>query len=297
MKIMIDGQEINLPPQGPSGPDGNPLGTVISFMGTSAPTGYLVCDGAEYEISAYPALANFFEQQFGTKNHFGGNGTDTFAVPDFRDRFVLGGGGTHTVGETGGEETHTLTVEEMPEHSHGLQTNPSPYQQTSKVASLVSTENGYRFDFSTEKTGDTVPHNNMPPYYVLCYIIKVTDGGEGGGTSVIESYDTEDGWHVRKWSDGYVEMIYKGTNPSKGSYEAPYTYYTIHNQISLPIVLVERYSENLSLLDSSNTYNPKFPMVYTAGDNEKTSSWGVFIMVKATGVAMNYSLVVTGRWK
>lgn len=90
MKIMIDGQEINLPPQGPSGPDGNPLGTVISFMGTSAPTGYLVCDGAEYEISAYPALANFFEQQFGTKNHFGGNGTDTFAVPDLRNLFLRG---------------------------------------------------------------------------------------------------------------------------------------------------------------------------------------------------------------
>lgn len=127
--------------------------------------------------------------------------------------------------------------------------------------------------------------------------VTIPSGSGGGGSLGIQEYDTEDGWHVRKWSDGYVEMIYKGTNPSKGSYEAPYTYYTIHNQISLPIVLVERYSENLSLLDSSNTYNPKVPMVYTAGDNEKTSSWGVFIMVKATGVAMNYSLVVTGRWK
>jgi microcystin-dependent protein len=91
MKIVIDGQEVTIPSgEGGGGSGGNPVGTVISFMGTSAPTGYLVCDGAEYEIAAYPALANFFEQQFGTKNHFGGNGTDTFAVPDLRNLFLRG---------------------------------------------------------------------------------------------------------------------------------------------------------------------------------------------------------------
>lgn len=71
-------------------PDNNPIGTIISFMGTSAPAGYLVCDGSEYIISQYPALASFFEAQFGTKNHFGGNGTTTFAVPDMRNLFLRG---------------------------------------------------------------------------------------------------------------------------------------------------------------------------------------------------------------
>lgn len=79
-----------LGPQGPSGPDGNPIGTVISFLGLTAPEGYLVCDGAEYEITAYPALADFFLQQFGSKNYFGGDGTASFAVPDMRNLFLRG---------------------------------------------------------------------------------------------------------------------------------------------------------------------------------------------------------------
>lgn len=90
MKIVIDGQEVSIPPQGPAGPDGNPIGTIISFMGTSAPKDYLVCDGAGYSISQYPALAAFFQTQFGTKNHFGGDGEATFAVPDLRNLFLRG---------------------------------------------------------------------------------------------------------------------------------------------------------------------------------------------------------------
>lgn len=77
-------------PRGPAGPDGNPVGTVISFMGASAPKDYLICDGAEYGIRDYPDLAAFFQTQFGTKNHFGGDGETTFAVPDLRNLFLRG---------------------------------------------------------------------------------------------------------------------------------------------------------------------------------------------------------------
>lgn len=76
--------------RGPAGPDGNPIGTIISFMGLTAPKDYLVCDGTEYPVSDYLALADFFESQFGTKNHFGGDGTVTFAVPDMRNLFLRG---------------------------------------------------------------------------------------------------------------------------------------------------------------------------------------------------------------
>lgn len=77
-------------PRGPAGPDGNPIGTVISFMGTSAPKDYLACDGSEHSISDYPKLAAFFAEQFGQANRFGGNGTTTFAVPDLRNLFLRG---------------------------------------------------------------------------------------------------------------------------------------------------------------------------------------------------------------
>lgn len=75
---------------GDSSGSGNPVGTVISFLGLTAPAGYLVCDGTAYDISDYPVLAAFFETQFGTKNHFGGDGTTTFAVPDMRNLFLRG---------------------------------------------------------------------------------------------------------------------------------------------------------------------------------------------------------------
>lgn len=68
----------------------NPTGTIISFMGLVAPNGYLICDGAELNIADYSNLATHFETQFGTKNHFGGDGTTTFALPDLRNEFLRG---------------------------------------------------------------------------------------------------------------------------------------------------------------------------------------------------------------
>ena len=75
---------------GPAGPDGNPIGTVISYLGMAAPENYLLCDGTEHQIADYSQLAAFFEKEFGSKNHFGGDGTSTFAVPDFRNLFLRG---------------------------------------------------------------------------------------------------------------------------------------------------------------------------------------------------------------
>lgn len=69
-----------------------PMGTVISYMGTTAPKGYLICDGTVYNIADYPTFANFIKTQFGKYNFFGGDGTSTFAVPDLRGEFLRGTG-------------------------------------------------------------------------------------------------------------------------------------------------------------------------------------------------------------
>ena len=69
-----------------------PVGTVISVMATEAPEFYLKCDGTEYNIADYPELAQHFENQFGSANNFGGDGTTTFAVPDLRGEFLRGTG-------------------------------------------------------------------------------------------------------------------------------------------------------------------------------------------------------------
>lgn len=69
-----------------------PVGTIISVMGNSAPNNYLACDGSTKNIVLYPELAEYFNDQFGSKNFFGGDGTTTFAVPDLRGEFLRGTG-------------------------------------------------------------------------------------------------------------------------------------------------------------------------------------------------------------
>lgn len=72
---------------------GTPVGEIISYMGTISPPNYLICDGAEYQISDFPYLTHHFIENFGTVNYFGGDGKLTFAVPDLRGEFLRGMGG------------------------------------------------------------------------------------------------------------------------------------------------------------------------------------------------------------
>lgn len=65
-----------------SGIEDTPVGHIIEYMGNTAPKHYLACDGSEYNITDYPFLAQHFKEQLGSYNCFGGDGTNTFAVPD-----------------------------------------------------------------------------------------------------------------------------------------------------------------------------------------------------------------------
>ena len=69
-----------------------PIGTIISYMGNTAPKDYLICDGTEYEIAKYKDLAEHIKTEFGSYNYFGGDGTTTFAIPDLRGEFLRGSG-------------------------------------------------------------------------------------------------------------------------------------------------------------------------------------------------------------
>ena len=84
---------INAFPGAPGG-GGNPVGTVISYYGLTAPEGYLVCDGSTYNRVDYPDLAEHLVTNF---ENLIGNGSTTFAVPDLRGEFLRGTGtNSHT---------------------------------------------------------------------------------------------------------------------------------------------------------------------------------------------------------
>ena len=119
-----------------------PKGGIIIWSGSAndIPTGWVLCDGS--------------------------NGT-----PDLRDRFVLGAGNNYAVGSTGGEATHTLTIDEMPKHNHTTQWKNYTGGGGSGLTDPVNPETG-DFYIPTSYVGNNQPHNNMPPYYSLCYIMK-----------------------------------------------------------------------------------------------------------------------------
>lgn len=104
-----------------SGIEDTPVGHIISYMGITAPKHYLVCDGTEYNIADYPYLAQHFIESFGTVNHFGGDGVDTFAVPDLRGEFLRGAGEAARATGAGAE----IGEHQEPTQHVWLQINPN----------------------------------------------------------------------------------------------------------------------------------------------------------------------------
>lgn len=104
-----------------------PPGTITPFGGTVIPTGYLLCDGSQYLMSAYPALSVVIGTMYCPGPCVN---PMSFAVPDLRGKVPAGQGGTAlsgTIGSSVGAETHTLSTTEMPLHTHsgstGLESN------------------------------------------------------------------------------------------------------------------------------------------------------------------------------
>src|SRR6188474_1878040 len=86
---------------------------IMSF--NFAPKGWAFCDGQILPINQNQALFSLL----GTT--FGGNGVTTYALPDLRARTPIHVGSSHTLGERGGEQAHTLSIAELPQHIHFAQ--------------------------------------------------------------------------------------------------------------------------------------------------------------------------------
>ena len=126
---------------------------MVDQLNTAMPSGGIILwSGAVAAIPAGWYLCN------------GANGT-----PDLRDRFVVGAGNSYSVADTGGEATHTLTVDEMPSHRHGADSDGGTDNST---AGYFRREGGNIGQIYTAYTGGGAAHENRPPYYALAYIMK-----------------------------------------------------------------------------------------------------------------------------
>ena len=172
-------------PQGPQGEKGEPgesipIGSIIPYGNFVVPETYLLCNGQAVSRADYPELFAIIGTSFGS-----GDGSTTFNVPDYRDKFVLGAGGDIDLAETGGEKEVTLTIDEMPRHTH-VAVVPSNNTGSATVNSYGHYFNDNCFGYTNSSktlhipniqtpgtnTGGSQPHNNMPPYVGTYYIIK-----------------------------------------------------------------------------------------------------------------------------
>lgn len=149
-----------------------PVAAVMAWTTTTAPGGWLLCDGQAVSRTTYSALFAVIGTTYGT-----GDGSTTFNLPNLKGRVPVGRDSGQSefdnLAETGGAKTHTLTVNEMPSHTHDVQTyNAGSGMGATKVSKCTTGTGATTVSGAALATGGGQPHNNLQPYLVLNFIIK-----------------------------------------------------------------------------------------------------------------------------
>lgn len=144
---------------------GNPVGAII--MSVSLLDGYLECDGSAISREAFASLFGLIGTTFGV-----GDGSTTFNLPNMKGKVVVGQDtgdvSFDVIGEIGGAKTHTLIVDEMPSHQH-----TSRYSGSGTTNGVAEQGTGTGTSVNGGATGGGQAHNNLQPYIVLKYLIKI----------------------------------------------------------------------------------------------------------------------------
>ena len=155
------------------------VGEIRMFGGNFAPAGWWFCDGSLLPISEYETLF----QLIGTT--YGGDGESTFAVPDMRGRLPVHQGNGFVLAETGGVESVTLTVQQIPSHTHPMLASVNVGQDTSPSNKVVAQIGGGALPYIQDVTdtnlapqavsfiGGSQPHTNFQPYLCISFIISL----------------------------------------------------------------------------------------------------------------------------
>lgn len=158
------------------------IGEIRIFAGNFAPAGWNFCDGAMLPISQFQALFALI----GTT--YGGDGQQTFALPDLRGRVPVHQGqgpglSNRVIGESGGTESVTLTVAQIPAHNHSLRATSALSSGAAGAGGVLAATAVNMYGTAAPATpmatqavgaqGGSQPHNNMAPFLGINYIIAL----------------------------------------------------------------------------------------------------------------------------
>jgi len=157
------------------------VGEVRMFAGNFAPAGWMFCEGQLLPISENETLF----QLIGTT--YGGDGQSTFALPDLRGRIPVHPGNSFVLAETGGAEEITLTVSQIPAHSHPLLATANNASTANAPGNVLAQNTTYEpyispasfpantplAPSSVSAVGGSQPHTNFQPYLCVNFIISL----------------------------------------------------------------------------------------------------------------------------
>ena len=244
--------------------DTYPIGAIAPFAGVTTPQNWLLCDGREVSREIYSELFAVIGTTWGA-----GDGSTSFNLPDLRNRMPVGAGDDYALASKGGEKEHTLTVNEMPAHSHNLFKG---YDGGERIVNVTNVTKNGTWDNITDavsmtSTGGSQPHNNMPPYAGTYYIIKAKQSA-GVIATVIDTLNSSSATDALSANMGRKLAIRNNILTAKLSQ----TTFSLSNTVQIPLTVAEQVgseitlsnntihiSENISKVKVSANFNAQMP--------------------------------------
>ena len=263
-----------------------PVGCIVPFTSDTVPENWLLCDGSAVSRTDYALLFSIIGTTYGV-----GDGSTTFNLPNLKGRVAVGKDSTQTefdsLGETGGEKTHTLTVDEMPSHDHGIGLvgiGSGPYGYNVSSLSIGSSQSE-----KTSVTGSGQAHNILQPYQVTNYIIKARQSS-GVVATVVDGLNSTSTTDALSANQGRNITTYSTTETRIGTWiDGKPIYRQVISFGALPNATQKRINHNISNIDnivkidgftSDGNAFTSIPLVYQGSD----SAYNVEMVVTRTEI-------------